>query len=591
MVKKFLFFPLLALLGYGLVSNSDFAAIAAGIAVFIVGMLFMEDGFRLFTGGTLAQILKKTTGTLPRSIFSGFLSTAIVQSSSLTSVIAISFVTAELINLSQAIGIIFGANIGTTATAWIVAAFGMKIKISAYAMPMLVFGVLFTFNKNQTYRGLGNVLLGLGFIFLGISFMKEGFETLKSGIDLSQFAVSGFAGIGIYVLVGAVATIIIQSSSATMALIITAVATGQIEYVNSLSLAIGANIGTTVTAVLGALTSNANGKRLAVAHLIFNAVTALFAILFLPFLQQLVEWISSSVGIGDDDIAMKLSLFHTIFNVSGVLIVVPFMGKLVCYLESIFIFKGERRGKPIYLDHEVIKTPGPALIALAKETMHLYDIVSSTILRAAGISREEILSEDEWRNIVEKTPGSSVDVDEIYDGRIKKLYSAILQHAVLAEPNMNKKQRKQVYKIKLASREIVEAVKDIRELQKNIGKYMQSDNTAIKGEYDFLRANLGEVLSRVHDVRKSPNDYDLLGLIEVAREKNKDLDRVASNRLSRLLRDGEITDNMASSLMNDSSYTRMIAKNLLKSAAILWAGEMETENSPDTPVEPVAETV
>ncbi|WP_163336563.1 Na/Pi cotransporter family protein [Desulfopila sp. IMCC35008] len=586
MVKRFLIFPLLVLLGYGLISNSDFATIAAGVAIFIVGMLFMEDGFRLFTGGTLAQILKKTTGTLPRSIFSGFLSTAIVQSSSLTSVIAISFVTAELINLSQAIGIVFGANIGTTATAWIVAAFGMKIKISAYAMPILVFGVLFTFTKKQTYRGIGNILLGLGFIFLGISFMKDGFETLKNGIDLSQFAVSGLLGIGVYVFLGAIATVIIQSSSATMALIITAVATGQIEYVNSLSLAIGANIGTTVTAVLGSLTSNANGKRLAVAHLIFNIVTALFAILFLPLLQQLVIKISSVVGIGDDDIAMQLSLFHTIFNVSGVLIVTPFMGKLVGYLETLFIFKGDRRGKPIYLDHEVIKTPGPALTALAKETMHLYDIVTNTILKAVGISREEILSEVEWRRIVEKAPRGDVDVDEIYEGRIKKLYSTILQHAVLAESNMNKKQRKQVYKIKLASREIVEAVKDIRELQKNIGKYLQSDNTAIKGEYNFLRANLGEVLRRVEDIRRSPYDYDLLGLVEVAREKNKNLDRVASNRLSRLLRDGEITENMASSLMNDSSYTRMIAKNLLKSAAILWAGEMETEITPDTPAAP-----
>ncbi len=145
MGKKYLIIPVVLLLGYGMASNSDFKTIASGVAIFIVGMVFMEDGFRLFTGGVLEKVLKKTTSTVFKSILSGFAATALIQSSSLTSVIAISFLSAELIALSQAIGIIFGANIGTTATAWIVSAFGMKIKISAYAMPMLVFGVLFSF--------------------------------------------------------------------------------------------------------------------------------------------------------------------------------------------------------------------------------------------------------------------------------------------------------------------------------------------------------------------------------------------------------------------------------------------------------------
>lgn len=591
MLQKFIFLPVFILLGYALLSSSDFAAIAAGIAIFIVGMLFMEDGFRLFTGGTLSQILKKTTGTLTRSIFSGFLSTAIVQSSSLTSVIAISFVTAELINLSQAIGIIFGANIGTTATAWIVAVFGMKIKISAYAMPILVFGVLFTFLQKQTYRGIGNILLGLGFIFLGISFMKEGFETLKSGIDLSQFAVPGILGIGIYVLVGTFATVVIQSSSATMALIITAVATGQIEYVNSLSLSIGANIGTTVTAVLGALTSNANGKRLAIAHLVFNLVTALFALVFLSWLQQAVEWISLLVGIKEDDIAMKLSLFHTLFNVCGVIIVSPFMGRLVSFLEKLFVYKGERRGRPRYLDHEVIKTPGPAIMALEKETMHLYDIACHTIVKAIGIRNETIFSEKDLRKTRQKEDAIDIDVNSIYEERIKRLYSTILHYAVLAEQHMGKKQRKQVYKIKIASREIVEAVKDIRELQKNIKLYSQGYNQEIKGEYNFLRENLTDVLRKVEQIREKPYDYDLLAQIEIAREKNKKIDAVAAKRLSHLLREGKISEIMASSLLNDSSYTRMISKNLLKSAAILWAGELERDISPDTHEEPAPTSV
>jgi phosphate:Na+ symporter len=567
-----------------MITSSDVSAIAAGIAIFIVGMFFMEDGFRFFTGGVLSRILRKTTDTVYKSIFSGFLATAIIQSSSLTSVIAISFVTAELITLSQAIGIIFGANIGTTATAWIVATLGMNIKISAYAMPMLVFGVLFTFLRNSTARGVGNVLLGLGFIFLGISFMKDGFETLRNGIDLARFSVDGYAGIALYVFVGAFATIIIQSSSATMALIITAVSTGQIDYLNSLSLAIGANIGTTVTAILGALTSNENGKRLAVAHLIFNAITAIFAIVFLYVLKDIVDVMSEVIGIGDDDIAMKLSLFHTVFNIIGVLLVTPFVGRLVVFLEKLFVYKGEKRGRPMYLDHEVVKTAGPALAALAKETMHLYDIASHIIVTALRLRKEDVFLTKDVRKVVETAGGSEINIDEVYEQRIKRLYSAILQYAVIAEANMDKKERKHVYKIKLASREIAEAVKDIRELQKNIVRYMAGDNLSIKGEYNFLRENLVEVLRRIERMREKPGDYDVAAGIASVKKKNRNLDIIAAKRLSVLLRDGKISEKMASSLMNDSSYTRMVSKNLLKCAAILWAGEAEKEDSPDTPV-------
>ncbi len=190
--------------------SSEFKVIAAGIAVFLVGMFFIEDGFKEFAGGILQHILEKSTNTLPKAILSGFFITAIVQSSSLVAVIAISFLSAEMIGLLQAIGIIFGSNIGTTATAWIIAGFGVKVKIAYYAMPMLIFGSMMRFFSAKPYRGFGDVLLGLGFVFLGISYMKEGFETLQYGLDLSQFAHDGIYGILIYAAVGTAATVILH---------------------------------------------------------------------------------------------------------------------------------------------------------------------------------------------------------------------------------------------------------------------------------------------------------------------------------------------------------------------------------------------
>ncbi len=188
----------------------------------------MEDGFKLFSGGTLEIVLQKFTKNLYTSIFTGFLTTSIVQSSSLISVIVISFLSVELISLTQGMAIVFGANLGSTTTAWIVSALGLKIKISMYAMPMIIFGVIFRFSKNNTYIGFGNILLGLGFIFLGISYMKDGFDTLRSAIDLASYSIGGTTGILLYILIGAFATVVIQSSSATMAIIITALAGGNI---------------------------------------------------------------------------------------------------------------------------------------------------------------------------------------------------------------------------------------------------------------------------------------------------------------------------------------------------------------------------
>lgn len=570
MFKKILIPSILVLIGYGVFSNSDFKMIASGVAIFIVGMLFMEEGFKLFTGGTLEKILQKTTNTVIKAIISGFVSTSIVQSSSLVSVIAISFLSAELIALSQALGIIFGANIGTTTTAWIVSAFGLKIKISVYAMPMLVFGVIFTFFKSKSYRGLGNILLGLGFIFLGIGYMKEGFETLKSGIDLGQFAMEGYAGIFVYILIGAVATVIIQSSSATMAIIITAVATGQITYMNSLALAIGANVGTTVTAILGSMTSNADGKRLAVGHLIFNIVTALFAVIFIHLLSDLVNYLSAIFGIGDEDIAMKLSLFHTIFNLAGVLLVTPFVGLMVKFLQTLFMYRGDRRGQPIYLDQEVVKMPGPALAALHKETEHLYDSVSHVVVQALRLHRHEVWSLKDMRKVVETVKGEEIDVDEVYAERIKYLYSSILHFAVMAEEEMNSQEKFKLERLKYANRDLVEITKDLDELQKNIVRYMRGHNEYIKEEYNDIRERIAGIIRNIDHIRRDPDDITSITQIEVSRKELASFDATETQKISTFLRKGQIDDLMASSLLNDSAYTKSISQRLLDVAAVLW---------------------
>jgi phosphate:Na+ symporter len=305
------------LLIYGFWISPDFKEITAGVAIFLFGMLFLEEGFRAFTGGLLENLLNRTTNRLWKSISFGIVTTTVMQSSSLVSVITISFLSAELIALASGIGIIFGANIGTTTGAWLIAGLGLKVKISAYAMPMLVFGIVLVFQNNRSMKGVGYILAGLGFLFLGIHHMKEGFEAFRDTIDLTQFALPGYAGLFAFAGIGVFATVVMQSSHATLVLIITALAAQQVTYENALALAIGANVGTTITAILGSLSSNYQGKRLAAGHLIFNMITAVIAIVFIHQLVWAVEATAANIGIRNDDYTLKLAVFHTIFNVIG----------------------------------------------------------------------------------------------------------------------------------------------------------------------------------------------------------------------------------------------------------------------------------
>jgi len=306
-------------------------------------MLSLEAGFKVFTGGTLERILKAMTNTRFKSLMLGVVSTSILQSSSLVSVVIISFLSAGLIGLSEAVGIIFGSNVGSTAGAWLIAGFGLKVKISTYALPMLVFGVLLLYQKSKSLIGMGYILMGLGFLFLGIHYMKEGFEAFKDTIDLTQFAIIGFKGLLFYTFLGTLATIVMQSSQATLIITITALASGQVSYDNALALVIGANIGTTITAILGAINANEKGKQLAAAHLIFNLVTGIVAITFMGYLLLVVDMISHQIGIAIDDYTLKLAVFHTVFNILGVMLMYPVLDRFVLMLQRLLPAKNKTR--------------------------------------------------------------------------------------------------------------------------------------------------------------------------------------------------------------------------------------------------------
>jgi phosphate:Na+ symporter len=567
-LKHIFLFLLILFLSYLFYHYTHLKTILAGIAIFLIGMHFLEEGFKKFSGTLLEEYLKKSTDTLFKSLMSGFVLTSIVQSSSLVSVIAISFLSAELLSLINAVGVIFGANLGTTATTWIVAYFGVKIKIAAFGLPMIVFGVMLRFVDKVEIKGLGNILLGLGFVFLGIDYLKTGFDTLGSGFDLSAYDLSGLQAVVLYTLIGAVVTVIIQSSSAAMAIIVTALYAGQITYEAALLFAVGSNIGTTVTAVLASLSSNENGKRLAAAHLIFNVTTGLVTILFLGYFIQAVDAVSAFFMI--EDLVLKLAVFHTLFNLSGIVLLSGFIPLLVKYLQKFFIPKEKEVIKAKYLDKNVVSLKDTSKGLIKKEIEHFFERIRLLFLHALYVD-EYISLKDRDQFPLTK---NEINIDEEYQTTVKYLYGDILKYISLHIDNLDtQEEKKEAYQIQLALQYLVDATKDIKHLQKNMKKYIFGKNELAKYEYLYIRDRIIHTIVQIDEVRKLQKSAESLSYLELTYQYANDFNIGNSKRLNNLIKDVNVSNNMITSLINDSSYSYDIIKHVLNSAYILWVSD------------------
>ncbi len=583
MIRRIVLPAIFIVLVYGFWISPDFKEIAAGVAIFLFGMLFLEDGFRAFTGGLLEKVLNLTTDRLWKAVSFGVVSTTIMQSSSLVSVITISFLSADLIALTGGIGIIFGANIGTTTGAWLIAGLGLKVNIAAYAMPMLVFGIVLVFQSNRALKGIGYILAGLGFLFLGIHYMKEGFEAFRSTIDLTRFALPGYAGLFAFAGIGVFATVVMQSSHATLVLIITALAAQQITYENALALAIGANIGTTITAILGAMSANYQGKRLAAGHLIFNVITGAIAIAFIHQLVWTVNATAATIGIANDDYTLKLAVFHTIFNVIGVTVLVPFVTQLVAFLERLIPAPEILDiAQPKYLTDSALQFPETLLEAVRNETIHLYDNAVEIIAHGINLHRTQIFEADDLEQLVNDERGKlSFDLDTIYERKVKILYAKILEFITRAQRDVPAEFANQLYALRQACRQIVMTVKDIKHLRKNVTRYMIDSDEDIRREYNDLRIQIASLLREINDLRHTEEEERNIIDLDAYRIAIDEESTVSSGRLDDLIREEKITPVMATSLMNDHSYAHDAVWQLTDIARTLFGSrdiaEMEAE--------------
>ena len=318
----------------------DFLRLIGSLGLFLYGMKIMSEGLQKFAGDSLRRILTAMTTNRVTGVLTGVLITALIQSSSATTVMVVSFVNAGLLTLTQSIGVIMGANIGTTVTAWIISALGFKVDISAFALPLLAFGIPFLFSGKSSRKSIGEFIFGFSFLFMGLEGLKMNAPDLSANPDMLAFVQNytdmGFFSIILFLLIGAILTMIVQASAATMAITLIMCANGWIDYHLGVALVLGENIGTTITANLAALTANIQARRAALAHLMFNVFGVCWVlVVFYPFTGAVSWFVTNVMGVTDPAVAVsfKLAAFHTAFNVSNTCIMiwlVSLIEKTVC---------------------------------------------------------------------------------------------------------------------------------------------------------------------------------------------------------------------------------------------------------------------
>jgi phosphate:Na+ symporter len=378
------------------------ATLFGGVGLFLLGMSMMTDGLEQAAGLELQRILRGATRTRWHALGSGLLVTAVVQSSSAVTVAAIGFVNAGLLSLAPALWVLFGANVGTTMTGWIVALVGLKFKVEALALPLVSLGVVLRLTGRGQRRGaVGTAVAGFGLLFLGIALLQQSFTGLASSLTVPQG--TGAWAVAAQVLAGLVMTVLVQSSSASMAIAITAAQGGLLTAQGAAAVVIGANIGTTVTAVLAAVGATPNARRAAAAHVAFNVITAGVALLMLPWMIDALAHMREALELPPDP-AAKLALFHTAFNVIGVLLMWPLADALTRWLQQRFRRREEDEAQPRFLDANVLAVPSLALDALEREVARLGHVASRMGRRAvAGVDAAALGAE---RTVVDALDGA-----------------------------------------------------------------------------------------------------------------------------------------------------------------------------------------
>lgn len=385
----------------------------AGLGLFLFGIYLFEDLLKKLTSGTLKKIIKFLTGNKIKAFFSSIFFTALFQSSSFITLISLSLVGVGLISLENAVAVIFGANIGTTFTAWLVAFFGFEVNLMPLFYLFIGLGGFSVLIENEKIKRILLLFFAIGLLFYGLEIMKDAMACFSKIIDINEY--KNYPLIA-FLILGFIITGIIQSSSASIAIIQSALFSGVVNFNMAAAFVIGANIGTTVTAVIGSIGGNSEKKRLALAHVLFNVSVGVIAFIFLKYLVEITFYFTFGI-----DNVLKIAFFHTLFNVLGVIIWFPFINVYSKILRK--IIKNKKRSVVKYINSVDLNVPNLALDALNKEIDRLSKKVSNFALLAIYVPPSKI--DKPIDKILEENKDMiDVDFDKMY-GEIREIVGEI----------------------------------------------------------------------------------------------------------------------------------------------------------------------
>ena len=579
---KYLRWVMLCLLVVGLIASFWFSQgwlqLCAGLAVFLFGMQCLEEGLRQLAGSKLEQILARSTSTSFKSLLFGIGGTLLLQSSTLVSLLTIAFISTGLIQLAGGIAILFGANLGATSGIWLLALAGQNLSLSPLALPLLVFGVLAGFFGTRS-KAAGRIVLGIAFIFLGIDQIKDGFASFGD-LDMTGMQAGGLAGALLFTAIGMAITVVLQSSHATLMLTLAALASGQLELGQSLAIAIGSNVGSSVTtAFVGSLGGNRSGQRLALAHVLFNITTGTLAFCLLGPLTWLVHALAEPLGLGDNSL-IQLAMFHTLFNAMGVALFWPLQERLARVLIRWLPERAEpqvlitellpeqvvepQRTQARYLSERALDSVEAASGAVVQELGHLGRLSLEVICHALYLPVDQLARSRADEQLLQAKPShAGFDAEHLYQFHIKGVYGDLLSFMGRMELPMDEAHQQFWVSCQLAALQLVDAVKDAKHLQKNLGHYLDAPPSAVRDAYVELRRHLLTTLHEVRELARSDLPEDVWqSRLRWLDEQAAGFDAGFRQRLFADVRSGRLDGLQTSSLMNDLGYASRIFQSL-----------------------------
>ncbi len=565
---------------------TDILQLIGALGLFLFGMKVMSDALMNLAGKKMRLILATMTSNRFLGISTGFLITSIIQSSSATTLMVVSFSNASLLTLTESISVIMGANIGTTITAWLITILGFKVSMSSIALPLVGFGFLFTFSKKENLKSWGGFIIGFALLFIGLQFLKEAMPNINENPEILEFLKKytdlGFWSVLLFLLLGTLLTVVMQSSSATMALTLIMTAHGWIPFEMAAAMVLGENIGTTITANIAAIVASYRAKRTARAHLIFNIIGVVWMlILFYPFLKM-IDWLvlrsgSESPFLNAMAIPVAISLFHTIFNILNTFLLVWFIKPIAKIVERVVperMMPEKSIDEPKYLNNRVLRYPETAIASLENESKYLYEhAIFEIVSHALSVHREDIVSDLKIKKVVKKsTEDLETNVRNLYLTKVKKIYGEIIKYASTAQSafKLSQQQNSHILKIKLANRNMVEVIRNVEDLGRNVSKYLKSDNKYILKEYDGFRKTIIRLLRVIYLFRTEVENKDHYQRLLALKSKAKEKTLIGNARIDELIRKDLITVDMASSLVNDHDYVNDLINRLITVAELLY---------------------